>query len=129
MKILLAEDDKNIRLLTEISLERIGGHKVKTAEDGEIALKLALSEEFDLLLLDEKMPKMDGISVSQKYKKHPLKKKSPIIFFSAQVKKQNIEKFYENGIGFISKPFDPSNLSKNIENILKIKTTNKKESS
>jgi DNA-binding response OmpR family regulator len=64
-RILLAEDDDNVRQFVSRALEH-SGHEVLTAEDGGIAAELAEAEQgaFDLLLSDIKMPVMDGIALA-----------------------------------------------------------------
>jgi DNA-binding response OmpR family regulator len=64
-RILLAEDDDNVRQFVSRALEH-SGHEVLTAEDGGMAAELAEAEQgaFDLLLSDIKMPVMDGIALA-----------------------------------------------------------------
>ena len=61
-RILLVEDDKFTRELYELLLKE-EGHKVESAEDGEIGLKMALAGGYDLILLDIIMPNKDGIGM------------------------------------------------------------------
>ena len=79
MRILLAEDDPNISTIAKLTLEQLGGHQVQVAFDGESALKLALSESFDVILLDSMMPKMTGVEVCQAYQQQA-ENPAPIIF-------------------------------------------------
>jgi hypothetical protein len=117
MRILLAEDDQNISIIAQMTLEALGGHEVTVVNDGQAALDAALEGDFDLILLDEMMPKINGLKVSEMYKKQ---KKSgvPIIFLSAKSQESDIEKFLENGMGHILKPFDPTSLCQKIEDIM-----------
>ena len=59
LDILLAEDSLPAQLATTLILEKIG-HKVSCANDGEMALSMAQSHQYDVLILDENMPKMNG---------------------------------------------------------------------
>ena len=68
MKVLLAEDDPNISIIAKICLEKIAGHEVTVVSDGESALREALTQKYDVILLDEMMPKMNGLRVCQAYK-------------------------------------------------------------
>ena len=117
MKILLAEDDKNISTIAKMTLENIGKHEVLHVDNGESALEKALNEKFDLILLDEMMPKMNGLKVCEEIKaknsEHP-----PVIFLSAKSQSDDIEKFKALGNGFIAKPFDPMTLCQKINEIL-----------
>lgn len=118
MKVLLAEDDPNISVIAKLSLEKIAGHDVTVVADGEAALQEALTEKYDLILLDEMMPKMNGVRVCQAYKAQSASPK-PIIFLSAKSQESDIREFYENGHGFIPKPFDPMKLAEQISVVLK----------
>ncbi len=70
-KILVADDEPTIRELMQLVLER-DGHTVKTANDGEQALKMLQEERFDFLLSDIQMPRMDGIELLRRAKAlHP----------------------------------------------------------
>ncbi len=114
MKILLAEDDPSIVYITKTCLEKLGGHQVVVTTDGEQALAQALAEPFDLIILDGMMPKKSGLQVATEYRLTS-KSKTPIIFLSARNEEKEIEKYYELGGGFISKPFDPMKICKEID--------------
>ena len=68
-KILIADDEANMRWVLERALSK-AGYEVETAEDGQLALERALAERPDLVLLDLKMPKLDGLSVLRRLKEH-----------------------------------------------------------
>ena len=71
MKILIVDDERNIRLTLKDILED-EGYDIQLAESGETALKLIEAKQFDLIILDVKLPKMDGLSVLSKLlKKQP----------------------------------------------------------
>ncbi len=118
MKILLAEDDINISTIAKMTLEHIGGHQVTLVHDGESALQKALNEKFELILLDEMMPKMNGLSVCKEYQAKA-QSPAPVIFLSAKSQAEVVEEFARIGLGFIAKPFDPSTLCGEIDKILK----------
>jgi two-component system, OmpR family, response regulator len=119
MRVLLAEDDLNISIIAKMSLEKIGGYDVTVVSDGESALDEALTQKYDLILLDEMMPKMNGIKVCQEYKARVTSQPKPVIFLSAKSQDSDIREFMENGTGFIPKPFDPRKLSQQIADLLK----------
>lgn len=116
MNILLAEDDPNIAVIVRIVLERIGGHQVTIASDGEQALKTASDGKFDLILLDGMMPKKNGVSVCREYRENG--GRTPVIFLSAKSQQSDIDEFLNYGIGYIQKPFDPSTVCNLINDIL-----------
>lgn len=118
MRILLAEDDPNISVIAKMSLEKLGGFDVTVVNDGEQALNLALTQSYDLILLDEMMPKMNGLSVCREYKARTPNPK-PVIFLSAKSQESDIREFSETGIGYIAKPFDPMLICGQIDQLLK----------
>lgn len=117
MKILLAEDDPNISVIATLALEKLGGHKVITAHNGEQALEMALQDDYDVILLDEMMPKLNGISVCRQYLAQK-QKPAPVIFLSAKSQETDIKEFNELALGHIAKPFDPTQLNQQIQNLL-----------
>lgn len=117
MKLLLAEDDPNIAVIARLALEKIGGHDVTVVADGEAALREALTQAYDVILLDEMMPKMNGINVCKQYKAMCAQPK-PVIFLSAKSQDSDIREFIDTGTGFIPKPFDPMKLNTQIAEIL-----------
>ena len=68
-KVLIADDLANMRWVLERALSK-AGYDVETAEDGQLALDRALAERPDLVLVDLKMPKMDGLSLLKTLKEH-----------------------------------------------------------
>ncbi|MGH1468666.1 MAG: response regulator transcription factor [Bdellovibrionales bacterium] len=117
MNILLAEDDHNIATIALMALETLGGHTVTHADNGEKAYNLAKENTYDVILLDEMMPKMNGLKVCKTLLTEGFR--TPIIFLSAKSQSTDISLFESLGTGFIPKPFDPSTLCSEIEKILK----------
>ena len=117
MKILLAEDDPNISTVARLALEKLGGHDVTLAEDGEQALELALKGGWDVILLDEMMPKLNGLNVCRQYLSQ-CQNPTAVIFLSAKSQSSDIREFRELASGYIGKPFDPMTLNSSIEAIL-----------
>lgn len=113
MRVLLAEDDPNISIIAKICLEKVAGHEVTVVADGESALREALTQNYDVILLDEMMPKMNGLRVCQEYKAQCPNPK-PVIFLSAKSQESDIKEFFSVGTGFIPKPFDPRTLPQQI---------------
>lgn len=117
MKILLCEDDSNIATIAKLALEHIGGHTVTWVSDGEAAFQQGSSETFDLILLDDMMPKMSGVEVCKLYLSSN-KKMPPVIFISANSQDKRAKEFHPLTVGYIAKPFDPMNLNQQIFSIL-----------
>lgn len=106
-KILIIEDDLNIQGIERDYLEA-NSFSVTAAADGEAGLKLALNGDFDLILLDIMLPKLDGLEVCRKIR---AEKDIPILLVSA--KKEDLDKIKGLGFGaddYIVKPFSPGEL-------------------
>jgi two-component system phosphate regulon response regulator PhoB len=116
VKILLAEDDSNVSIITQLCLERIGGHTVTVAPDGAQALDAAKREAYDLVILDGMMPKLSGLEVAKELV--AMKYAAPIIFLSAKSEEKDIQQFLSIGAGYIAKPFDPPTICARIDAIL-----------
>lgn len=80
-KILIVEDDKSIRELYELKLNK-AGFNVVTAEDGGKGLDAAVKENADLILLDVMMPVMNGFEVLKKLRENASTKETPVIILS-----------------------------------------------
>ncbi|MDJ1185060.1 hybrid sensor histidine kinase/response regulator [Roseofilum casamattae] len=105
-KRLLIVDDTpdNIRLLSLMLSEQ--GYKVRKALNGEMALNSCSADPPDLVILDIKMPDMDGYTVCQQLKSNPVTCEIPVIFISALDDAiDKVKAFQVGGIDYISKPF------------------------
>ncbi len=106
-KILVVDDDEDIREIITMYLES-EGYQVITAVDGTEALKYALANEPDLIILDMMMPKLDGIEVCQELRKNL---STPIIFLSCKsTPKDKSIGLIAGGDDYMSKPFDSMEL-------------------
>ena len=106
-RILIIEDEESIAELEKDYLE-LSGFEVEIENDGAEGLKKALSEEFDLFILDLMLPGVDGFEICRKVREG---KNTPIIMVSA--KKEDIDKIRGLGLGaddYITKPFSPSEM-------------------
>lgn len=106
-KILIVEDDVNILQLERDYLEA-NDFKVETATNGIEGLELATENDYDLVLLDVMLPKLDGFEVCKKIREQ---KDIPILLVSAR--KEDAAKISGLGFGaddYIVKPFSPSEL-------------------
>ena len=118
MKIMLAEDEPNIATIAKLTLEKMGGHEVHWVSDGLKALETALNNTFDVILLDEMMPGLNGLNVCKQYQAQ-CSNPTPVIFLSAKSQEVDVKQFEATGKGYIMKPFDPMTLNARIEEILK----------
>ncbi|MBM3321895.1 response regulator [candidate division WOR-3 bacterium] len=81
-RVLLADDERDIALVARMRLE-VNGYDVATAADGAEALERFESFRPDLVLLDLRMPKLDGYQVCRALKSNPATRSVPVIIFSA----------------------------------------------
>src|SRR5690349_5370483 len=110
VKVLVAEDEPDIRMLTCFSL-RYGGFEVVEAADGVEAVRLAEQEKPDAILLDVRMPRMDGLTACRTIKTKPGLANIPVVFLSALGQEAEIETGKEAGaVGYILKPYVPDEL-------------------
>lgn len=117
MKIFLAEDDLNIVTIAKLALEQLGNHVVYMEHDGAAALERISKETFDLIILDEMMPKMNGRDVCDAYAKLKIEH-APVIFMSANNRDLDERDPRPPVIGFIGKPFDPITLNESIQKLM-----------
>ena len=119
MKVLLVDDEEDIRKIGRLSLEAIGKFKTHLASSAAEGIRLAASELPDVILMDMMMPVMDGLTALAELKKTPDLARIPLIFLTARVQRTEIEHYLAMGAaGVIQKPFDPMTLAAQIMQIL-----------
>ena len=107
-RILLIEDDPSIVIGLRMNLER-EGHSVELAEDGPAGLQLATGEDFDLILLDIMLPKLNGYEVLSELRKHG--SATPVLLLSAR--SAEMDKVMGLDLGaedYVEKPFSVAEL-------------------
>ena len=103
-RLLIADDDNDIRELLEFDLSH-SGYVVETAKDGEEALQKALTNNYDLILLDVMMPKMNGFDVCKNIRSS--KPNVPILMLTAKGTIHDKTEGFDSGADdYIVKPFD-----------------------
>jgi CheY-like chemotaxis protein len=118
-KLLVIDDEDDIREVARLSLELTEGWTVTTANGGAAGMALALSMKPDAILLDVMMPDMDGPSTLRALQQQHATTSIPVIFLTAKVQAADREKFMQLGVrGIIAKPFDPLTLGKQIREVL-----------
>lgn len=106
-RILIIEDEESIAELEKDYLE-ISGFEVQIENSGSMGLKIALEENFDLIILDVMLPEIDGFDICRQVRDN---KNTPILMVSA--KKDDIDKIRGLGLGaddYMTKPFSPSEM-------------------
>ena len=111
MKILIIDDDADIRFITAMSLRSIGGMAVVEAASGAEGVLKAQEESPDVILLDMMMPTMDGVATLAALRAQPATTLTPVIFLSAKTREADVDRFKGLGaVGVLIKPFDPRTL-------------------
>jgi DNA-binding response OmpR family regulator len=109
-RVLIADDDPSIRRIVQMVLSR-QGLKVITAEDGEDAFQKIITEKPDAVLLDIRMPKMDGLELCSRLKATEATADIPVGFLTAEKELESYKQAQElGGILYITKPFKPERL-------------------
>ena len=117
-KILIAEDERDIRDLVAFTL-RFAGHQVVAAANGEEAIQLASTERPDLILMDVRMPRMTGYDACRAMKANPRLRPIPVVFLSAKGQENEIQTGLDAGAEeYLLKPFAPDQLTDRVKAIL-----------
>lgn len=117
-RILIAEDEPDIRELVAFTL-RFAGHEVIATSNGEEALHKASEINPDIILMDVRMPRMTGYDACRAMKADPLLKNIPVVFLSAKGQDSEIQTGLEAGAeDYLLKPFAPDQLTERVKVIL-----------
>jgi CheY-like chemotaxis protein len=111
-KVLLVDDDPDIRRLGELSLSRVGGWDAVVVGSGSEAVVAATSgDPPDAIVLDVMMPEMDGLTTLRRLQDDQRTAGIPVVFMTAKVQRSDLDAYLAVGArGVISKPFDPMTL-------------------
>ncbi len=117
-RILVVEDDINLRTILKMQLER-AGYEVRAAEDGEGALRCVDEERPDLILLDVMMPGMNGYEVCRRLKSDIGTANIPIIMLTARSEQEDRIRGLAGGANdYLTKPYEVEELLVRVRNIL-----------
>jgi DNA-binding response OmpR family regulator len=118
-KILIVDDELKFLKALETLLKR-ENYEVVSANNGELALKKAKEEKPSLIILDIRMPGMDGKAVLRKLREEDGTMFTPVIMLTAVQDKEAItDTIIEGGaVDYITKPFEDKELIKRVKNVL-----------
>ncbi len=111
-RILIIDDEDDIREVAALSLETIAGWNVLTANSGSDGIQKAVAEQPDAILMDVMMPAMDGPTTFKEMQKTPEIAHIPVLLLTAKVQGVDQRRFAGLGVsGILFKPFDPLTLA------------------
>jgi two-component system OmpR family response regulator len=115
-KILYLDDEADIREVARMALELDSDLQVTGLGDPRRLVSVAKEERPDLILLDFRMPGMDGLQVLEALQTSPEVANTPVVFLTASVQKHELRKLTEAGaMGVIEKPFDPLTIAERVK--------------
>lgn len=115
-KILIVDDEMNIRRVVREYAE-FEGYSVEEADNGMTAVDMAKNQNFDLIIMDVMMPRLDGYSACKEIKKH---KNIPVIMLSARGEEYDKLFGFEIGVDdYVVKPFSPKELMARVKAVVK----------
>lgn len=118
-RILVIDDEDDIREVAALSLETVAGWQVYMANSGTQGLARAIDLQPDAILLDVMMPGMDGPTTFRELRRNPATSAIPVLLLTAKVQGSDQRRFADLGVeAILFKPFDPLTLSTQIAKAL-----------
>lgn len=118
-RILVIDDETNLRLLLRTTLEEPGVVEILEACDGVVAEEVARKERPDLIVVDWMMPGMTGIELVTRLRAAPETRETPIILLTARGQDADRDTGLAAGANrYLVKPFSPLDLIANVEDLL-----------
>ena len=119
MRVLIIDDDADLRLIIRASLRHCG-FEVAEAASGAQGIQSARAARPDVILLDVMMPEMDGPATLQALQADPATVEIPVVFLTAKAMRAEIDRLRALGaVGVLIKPFDPLSLGSELEAVLR----------
>ena len=117
-RILVADDDVDIRELVEFKLSTLG-HDVVAVADGAAAIEACQASRPDLAVLDVMMPGVSGLDAIRAIRADPALADLPVILLTARAQESDVETGFDSGADdYITKPFSPRELAARVEALL-----------
>lgn len=121
MRVLLADDSGTMRTIQKRCLAKLGIENVVEAEDGEQALQLFMQAQYDIVLTDWNMPKMDGLTLLKELRQ--LNRDIPIIMITTEAERARVVLAIQCGVSdYLVKPFTPDGLKEKLEKWVTVTT-------
>ncbi len=110
-RVVLIDDDPDLRKLVKLTLEFTAGWKVFTAADGAEGIRVVREVKPDVAIVDYMMPGMDGYEVTRHLKGDSQTSEIPIVFLTARRELDDVQVRESGAVGVVVKPFDPEKLA------------------
>jgi diguanylate cyclase (GGDEF)-like protein len=118
-RILVVDDDPDLREMMRLVLEP--GYEVLCAEDGEASLEVARAEQPDLIVMDQFMPRLDGLGALERLRADPATEDIPVILVSARADEAVRVRGLDLGaVDFLAKPFSEQELRARLDRTLRL---------
>ncbi len=115
LKVLIIDDEDDIRRIAKLALGRVGGMEVVDASSGREGLRRAEAEPPDVILLDVMMPGLDGPSTLAALRSNTKTASIPVVFLTAKAMPSEMERLRDLGAkDVLTKPFDPLTLAQQL---------------
>jgi two-component system chemotaxis response regulator CheY len=119
MKFLVVDDFSTMRRIIKNLLHDLGYANVTEADDGQTALPMLQTGNFDFLVTDWNMPGMPGLDLLKAVRADPKLAKLPVLMLTAEAKREQIIEAAQAGVnGYVIKPFTAVTLKEKIDKIL-----------
>jgi CheY-like chemotaxis protein len=118
-RVLIVDDEDDIREVAQVSLELVGHFEVLTASSGRDGVDTARADRPDAILLDVMMPDMDGPATLAELRADPTTRDIPVLFLTAKTQAAERARLGQLGVaGILTKPFDPLKLAAEVASTL-----------
>ncbi|HEV7499601.1 MAG TPA: response regulator [Vicinamibacteria bacterium] len=115
MKVLIVDDEPDIRRIARLGLSKVGGMEVVEASNGAEGLVRAKADMPDVVLLDVMMPNVDGPTTLARLREDPATAGIPVVFLTAKAIAAEVERLKSLGAAAVlTKPFDPMTLARDL---------------
>lgn len=117
-RVVLIDDDPDLRKLVKLTLEFTAGWKVTTAADGPEGIAAVRTAQPDVAVVDVMMPGMDGYEVCRRLKGDPATAGIPVVFLTARKELGELRLDEVGALGVVMKPFEPDELAERLRELI-----------
>ena len=126
LKFLVVDDFSTMRRIVKNLLQELGYQNVQEADDGQTALPMLKTGNFDFVITDWNMPQMPGLDLLKAVRADDSLKHLPVLMVTAEAKREQIVEAAQAGVsGYVIKPFTAQTLSEKLNKILQAKAAAK----